>query len=200
MYLSEYLSEKVVQNLLNGQYITEEHSSVYRYCIDYVLELVIFFLVLEVISIFLGNVCIGTIFFLIVVPLRSVCGGIHAPSKWLCTFCSYLCFFVTVFLFWFLQDMPDLFWKIMFILDNLFLYFIPSITHKHRCFSQMQKRKRKRFRFVFLTIVIVLFIVSSIFQIGFCYQMTALCVTIVVINMLISILVTYFKGGYSFDF
>lgn len=200
MFAAEYISEKIVQYLLTRQYITEEHSSVYTYCIDYVLELAIFFMVLETISIFLGNVCIGAIFFLTVVPLRSVCGGIHAPSRWLCTFFSYLCFFVTVFLLWYLQDMPDPFWKVMFIIDNLFLYLVPSVTHQNRCFSQMQKRKQKKFRFAFLSIEILFFIVSSIFQIKFCYEMITLCVTIVVINMLLSIAVTYFKGGYSFDF
>ncbi len=200
MFLVEYISEKIVRYLLNGSYIPEKLSSVYKYCIDYVLELVTFFLALEVISIFLGNVCIGAIFFLIVVPLRSVCGGIHAPSRWLCTFCSYLCFFVTVFLLWYLQDMPNPFWKILFIIDNLFLYLVPSVTHQNRCFDQMQKRKQKRLRFIFLTIEILFFIVSSILQIKFYYEMITLCVTIVVINMLLSIAVTYFKGGYSFDF
>lgn len=170
MFAAEYISEKMVQYLLKRQYITEEHSSVYTYCIDYVLELAIFFMVLETISIFLGNVCIGAIFFL------------------------------TVFLLWYLQDMPDPFWKIIFIIDNLFLYLAPSVTHQNRCFSQMQKKKQKRFRFVFLTIELLFFIVSSIFQIKFCYEMIALCVTIVVINMLLSIAVTYVKGGYSFDF
>ena len=97
MFSSNALSKHITKKLSQRNIIDTQHCPIYEYCISYLLELIIFFFTLEIISIVLGRPMEGILFFLIVVPLRSLCGGFHATSRGKCTILSYSCYLVAHF-------------------------------------------------------------------------------------------------------
>ncbi len=86
---SKYLGRYLAHYLVKNKFISEEEYSIYQYCIDYIIEMGIFFFILEAISILLGSPLYGILFFSIITPLRSICGGVHASSKLVCTLLSF---------------------------------------------------------------------------------------------------------------
>lgn len=200
MMFSKYLSRYLAHYLVKNKFIGEEEYSIYQYCIDYIIEMGIFFLILENISILLGSPLYGILFFSIITPLRSICGGVHASSKLACTLLSYFSFFFTYFLLMYLDRMPVIYWVILFVFDILFLFLAPTIVHNNRSFHIKQKRRHKQFRYVLNTILLLVFIISVLMNQTFLYHIVTLCVSIVVISMISAILISSFRGGYSYDF
>lgn len=174
MFSSNALSKHITKKLSQRNIIDTQHCPIYEYCISYLLELIIFFFTLEIISIVLGRPMEGILFFLIVVPLRSLCGGFHATSRGKCT--------------------------ILFTLTVLFLLFAPSVIHKNRHFNSEQKKKNKHFRYLFLLLTCLIFAITYYSQQIYYFHMTVICVNIVVANMLIAMIISNVKGGYSYDF
>ncbi len=50
MMFSKYLSRYLAHYLVKNKFISEEEYSIYQYCIDYIIEMGIFFFILETIS------------------------------------------------------------------------------------------------------------------------------------------------------
>lgn len=200
MFSSNALSKHITKKLSQRNIIDTQHCPIYEYCISYLLELIIFFFTLEIISIVLGRPMEGILFFLIVVPLRSLCGGFHATSRGKCTILSYSCYLVAHFVSQMLINTETLYWVILFTLTVLFLLFAPSVIHKNRHFNSEQKKKNKHFRYLFLLLTCLIFAITYYSQQIYYFHMTVICVSIVVANMLIAMIISNVKGGYSYDF
>lgn len=93
MILSNNLSKLLATFLLKNDYIDSEQLPIYVYCLNYILEQLFFFIVIEVLSCILGLPVLGILFFSTIVPLRSFCGGFHASARGWCIFLSYGCHF-----------------------------------------------------------------------------------------------------------
>lgn len=95
MYLTHLLCNYIVNLLQKNNFIKETQVECYLYCYDYLLCNLSYSIVITLISIFLFNTPLfGIIFQLTLFPLRSTCGGLHAPNRQLCTICSILVFFL----------------------------------------------------------------------------------------------------------
>ena len=93
MYLSYKLAAFLTRCMVRNGSIEDNQYDAYLYCLDYLLELVVYFVTTFLFGLLLGYPLFGILYTLILFSLKSCCGGIHAPSRLLCTLFSYLCFF-----------------------------------------------------------------------------------------------------------
>lgn len=200
MLISDFLSSCLVHLLIRNHTIEKDQSEIYKYSFHYIFELVIFFLVLQTVSIFLSVPAFAPLFFAIVMPFRSVCGGFHASTRLRCTLLSYGCFFMTYILYLLTRALPDLYWLIFFYIVTGTLYVFPAITHKNRNFSPEQKKRHRNLRHVLCVIWSALFCMAYLLHLNLSFHLMTICVTIVLVNLLTAVLVTQRKGGYSIDF
>lgn len=92
MYLSYKLAAFLTRCMVRNGSIEDNQYDAYLYCLDYLLELVVYFVTTFLFGLLLGYPLFGILYTLILFSLKSCCGGIHAPSRLLCTLFSYLCF------------------------------------------------------------------------------------------------------------
>lgn len=84
----EKLVEKLIAQQLNAEMLTKETISVYRYGYTLMVEMSINMLIALIIGYFFHELPIVIFFLLIFIPLRSYCGGYHAPKAWMCIILS----------------------------------------------------------------------------------------------------------------
>lgn len=200
MFLSNALSKQITKKLFQNNLIPTQEYAIYEYCISYLLELIIFFFTLETISIILKRPMEGILFFLIVIPLRSLCGGFHASSRGKCTILSYSCYLSTHYFSEILSDTKTFYWVILFIFTILFLLFSPSVIHKTRQFHNRQKKKNRYLRCLFLLLICILFALTYYMRQIYYFHTTVICVIIVAVNMFVAMIISNIKGEYSYDF
>ena len=199
MILSNNLSKLLATFLLKNDYIDSEQLPIYVYCLNYILEQLFFFIVIEVLSCILGLPVLGILFFSTIVPLRSFCGGFHASARGWCIFLSYGCFFLTYFLCNIMDNLPVFFWIIFFFICLMLLYFLPIVIHKNRHFTREQMDKMLKYKRISCILSYFLFAIFFVLDINKCYHILTICVSIILSSVAIALLMARQKGGYFFD-
>lgn len=200
MLISNFLSSSLVQVLVRNDTIEKNVSEIYQYSFNYIFELIFFFLTLQTASIFLSVPVFAPLFFTVIMPFRSVCGGFHASTRLRCALLSYGCFIMTYIIYLLTWSLPDLCWLIFFSVVIGTIYVFPAVTHKNRNFSHRQKRRLQKLRHVLCVIWSVLFCMAYLLKLNLYFHLMTICVTIVLLNLLIASLATRRTGGYSIDF
>lgn len=200
MFISNFLSSRLVQVLVRNHIIEKNVSEIYKYSFNYIFEFISFFLALQMVSIFLSVPAFAPLFFAIFMPFRSVCGGFHASTRLRCALLSYGCFIMTYIIYLLTRAWPDRFWLISFFLVIGTLYVFPAVTHKNRNFSGEHKKRHHKLRHILCVIWSFLFCMVYLLNLKFYFHLLTICVTIVLVNLLTAVLVTWRKGGYSIDF
>ena len=79
------MMKRAVITGINGQdgsylaeLLLEKEYEVYCYCLDYMIQLLLFCVVIEMLGIIGKELVFSSLFLLILIPMRSICGGIHA--------------------------------------------------------------------------------------------------------------------------
>ena len=199
MLISDYLSSYLVHVLIRNHTIEKNVSEIYQYCFNYIFELLFCYLALRIASIFLSIPVFAPLFFAVIMPFRSVCGGFHASTRWRCALLSYGCFIVSYIVYMLTQSLPNLYWLISFYTIIGILYVFPAVTHKNRNFSHSQKRRQHILRHVLCIIWSFLFSMAYLRNLSLYFHLMTICVTIVLVNLLIAVMITRRTGGYSID-
>lgn len=139
MYLSYKLAAFLTRCMVRNGSIEDNQYDAYLYCLDYLLELVVYFVTTFLFGLLLGYPLFGILYTLILFSLKSCCGGIHAPSRLLCTLFSYLCFFAAFGLFSLRHQIPDTAWFFITLACCLVIFFIKDSVSVTRKFTKEQK-------------------------------------------------------------
>lgn len=94
----EKLVELLIIQQLNAGMITKENISVYRYGYTLMIEMSINVLIAFILGYLFHELSVVGFFLFMFIPLRSYCGGFHAPKAWICVILSNT-FIVGVILF-----------------------------------------------------------------------------------------------------
>lgn len=84
----EKLVELLIVKQLNAGMITNENISVYRYGYTLMFETSINVIIAFILGYFFQELLVVSFFLIIFIPLRSYCGGYHAPKAWMCVLLS----------------------------------------------------------------------------------------------------------------
>lgn len=195
-----YISNQLTRFLYQNNYIHEKEREIYRYCLNYFFSLLFYFINIQIISILFQHPSCAIIFFLIVIPMRGVCGGYHAPTQKKCSFLSYGAFLLSLFLLPITQKIPTICWIIFFTMSIAIILRLPGITHENRNFSMEQKRKQHFGKQVICTLLSVFFLLTLCLHLKHYFHFITICVMIVLVNLFFARICSYRKGGYSIDF
>lgn len=189
MILSNAISKKLAKNLYLSGDIKESEYDAYRYCIDYFVELSLYFVITFFIGVLLGYPLLGLLNCIIIIPIRSVCGGYHASSRLRCTIMSYGYFFIIYFILQHYTYINEKIWCIIFLACALTIFFSPS-TISINYFSGRQKARQVLLRRFFPVILCISYLVTFSFEMDYVYPVIVICTLFAVLNMLIGIFTT----------
>jgi membrane protein len=173
----------------NGS-IEDNQYDAYLYCLDYLLELVVYFVTTFLFGLLLGYPLFGILYTLVLFSLKSCCGGIHAPSRLLCTLFSYLCFFAAFGLFSLRHQIPDTAWFFITLACCLVIFFIKDSVSVTREFTKEQKKHQAWHRRLASCICLAIFALSWWFGLDTIYPAVAVCVFIAVFSWLMGLFTT----------
>ena len=104
---SKKISTYLVNTAAKSDSEVASRKEIYIYCLDFLVEQLIFLVSLLFIGCFLHDIPFCLLFFAVFLTYRSTGGGFHANSVWLCTLLSYTTFFSV----WALIQSPFALWK-----------------------------------------------------------------------------------------
>lgn len=188
MLVSTLVSAKIANNLNKMELIEEKEIEIYAYCLDYLLENIIFSSTLILIGIFFHAFPIS-ILFLFIFILRSFTGGYHAPTQKLCTLLSYSCFMLTIFIVKLLEHIHliSLYSLIvLYILSSICIFLFAPVEHKNKQFSESMRQSLRQKSRLYLSIITIANCIFFCFNLKLYYTTTTICVMIIAINLLVA--------------
>lgn len=187
MYISHKLAKKITSFLLKNNSIMQEDYSACLYCIDYIIEIVLFFLSTLLISLLFRMPLLCLIYSIILIALRSTCGGYHAKTRIACSILSFSFFFLA-----FVLTRLYIYSSTYIMLSNMFLCFVIIFSQRRthstsRVFSPTQHRKQLLLRRFFSLLLLLSFMIVYVLEFYSIAAMIVSCTNIAVANMMMRI-------------
>jgi len=122
MIISNLIATNITTNLVSTGEISEADSDAYRYCIDYMLELMVYFTITSLLGLSFGYPLLGLLNFIIMIPIRSVCGGFHASSRTKCAILSYGYYLLMILGLHNYSYINDKIWSLIIIIGAIIIH------------------------------------------------------------------------------
>lgn len=186
MIISNLIATNITAQLVSTGDISEADSAAYKYCIDYILELMVYFTITSLLGLSCGYPLLGLLNFIIMVPVRSVCGGFHASSRVKCAILSYGYYILMILGLHYCTYINDKIWSSIIISSALIIHCKKeTISVNH--FTNRQKIKHTILK------KIISIILSGAYLITYSMHMNEIYITISMCTFfsIISILIPY---------
>lgn len=187
MFITESLTQKIVKNGLKEEYAGKKE--IYSYCINYLLEQLIFIVIVLLFGILTNKILFYTIFYFLFVGFRFTSGGYHAPNQLICTFLSYSTIIVTILLVNTLPDFPPYIWFFLSSTFSLIIARLSPIDNPKKRLDISQREALQQKIWVFINII-------TLMQLFFCYTNQSEYYKLITVSCFISIL-SIFGGIYT---
>lgn len=185
--LSERLSQRLAQWLLKKQSIQEKEYGVYCYCFDYMIQLLLFCVAIEVLGVIGKEPLFSSLFLLILIPMRSICGGIHAKTRGTCTVLSYSCFIAAYILYRFLKGKFAGIWYLLIVTVVLcFIIVFPVTIHQNKSICEKQLKKLQKRKYGMCGLLYIVTLGSYFWNKISCLESVAICISIVFCSLLLT--------------
>lgn len=90
MIISDRIGRKISELMLSEGVIKETETDIYSYCYSYLLDKLIYTAYIIIVAIVLRQPFSIIVFFSVLLPLRTICGGVHADTQLKCSIFSFL--------------------------------------------------------------------------------------------------------------
>ncbi len=180
----ELLSEILTKYIFDKGIIIQEDKEIYKYGFLCFLEISLSTITCILISVLFHMLWECCFFFIVFIPLRSYCGGLHFSKYIYCYIASVSLLICILFLSKCLFISPNIL-LIFSLLSSVLLFFQVPITHPNRQLSKVEysilKRKSHIVLILFSTLSVVLYLIDikvyfSIISLIFCFmEICALC-------------------------
>ncbi|MBR6095220.1 MAG: accessory gene regulator B family protein [Lachnospiraceae bacterium] len=172
--------------LSNHITINEKERDIYEYCIRIVLKRSLFLVILMLFGIITGQIGITLLYIVSFMPLRSYCGGAHAPTPALCYLLSYgISIAVLSLIPLFTSTCPPPLILILFLFFCIPIIILSPVDTENKRISPQNKRVLKTKSILLIVCDAILFIVFSFLRIKIYCMTLSICVMICSINVLI---------------
>ena len=104
---SYFVSEHLTHFLRDREIITAEYNSAYIYCFEFIFSNLFFICGILLCGILFTKPVFSVVFLLTLLPMRSFCGGVHAPNRLLCSVLSYLTYFISYILYLWMEGISS---------------------------------------------------------------------------------------------
>ena len=188
MILTKKISDKFAKSLVETGQIDKEFEESYSYCIDFVLDLIIYNLSLLIIGAIFHNFITALVYIISIVPLKMVAGGAHANTRGMCSIISYASFGLTILLSCLINP-NTVFLIVSFFVSVPLVILLSPVEHENKRFDAAGKKKLKRLSLIFSLIITVLFLLLLKFSLyKYCFTIS-ICVMTVLVNQLIGLVI-----------
>ncbi len=150
----------IVERQLEAHSITEEDVPIYRYGYTLLLEVLLNIICSIVIGCVIGDFLLMGFLLLMIIPLRSFCGGWHAAKIWQCTILSNLALiFIIVMAKFVLRHWSMTWMAVADVVMSLMIWYISPIDTRTKRLTADEKKVLKKKIFVILVIqILILFL------------------------------------------
>ena len=193
MIISQKISHYITDALCEADIVKKEEKDIYIYCFDYIIELLISFIIIMLSGIFTKQISVSVIFLLTAFSIRSFGGGIHASTPAVCSIISFLIFYAVLFAAKPLSGIMSLGWCIVQIVSiDVILLFAPVDTPQ-RPMKPEKKKKLKKRSIAVCIILAASFTLFYKYKLQLYYGTLAICSFIFSISIFIGYIVNKFN-------
>ena len=89
MIISDRIGSGIASAMADADVIPEDRTAIYAYCYPYLLDKLIYILYIALLCILIRNPLSAVIILSVLLPLRSISGGVHADSQIVCSILSF---------------------------------------------------------------------------------------------------------------
>lgn len=159
MIVTKKLSSGLTSAMIKSNVITHNEKELYTYCFDYIFELVFSILSFLFIGLLFDRFIFSCIFLLVIFPLRTFGGGIHAPTSLSCTIISYLIYVIALIIGPILAPMYSIQWTILLFLEILIIVIFAPVDTPNKRLRKEQRTKLKTFCTISLIVIALIYFV-----------------------------------------
>lgn len=144
MKISNTAAKHITDFFINSGTISNDDRASYIYCFEYAIDTIIFPLTILLSGLIFNRFISALLFAVIIIPLKMSAGGAHASTRIMCSILSYSLYFVTLFCYQLLGNIPLTLLNICYIICCvLIMYLSPVEPQKQqtclRCKAQIKK-------------------------------------------------------------
>ncbi len=200
MVVSDYLSKKLTEQIIQYNFIPEEQKASYEYCFDFVFDLFFYNSSLFLIGLAFDKAFLSILYIITLSPLKMLAGGYHATSRLRCSFLSYSIFMMVLFLSdKILSFISTPFLLVGYIIMNtLVIAFSPVAPPQHH-FNNVEKKKLRTLCLFYSILLLFLYIILLLKTQTIYYTCMTLCIMIILISQVIGHIQYTKKGVENYD-
>lgn len=176
MIISDRLGNRISAYMADANIIPKDKTAHYAYCYSFLLDKVFFSFYIIAITVLLKHPDAAIILFSVLIPLRCLCGGIHADSQLVCSIISFIlpvCIVITAYL---PLNFPRFIELIVFVLSLVTTILVSPVDSLKNPMRDSKKRKLKRTLLIYSPLLILIFLILFCSHNANQCNMIALCV------------------------
>ena len=159
MKISNTAATHITDFFINSGTISNDDRASYIYCFEYAIDTIIFPLTILLSGLIFNRFISALLFAVIIIPLKMSAGGAHASTRIMCSILSYSLYFVTLFCYQLLGNIPltllnicyitagQSWWRTSFSLRGCFRFWCDERPQTRRRFSSASTFGREVFLF-----------------------------------------------------
>ncbi len=190
MLLSHLFCDFITSFLVDHDFITANERENYQYCFEYLFGTIFYIIGITLLSIVFRQFPFSVTFFLIFLPLRSLCGGYHAKKRIVCSLLSFLIYLGTNMLYIHISTYNSILWSILYILSFLFLWHNSSVTTSKDLSLQSINKLLHIKKYYLLLNLILFFAIPFLLNLKY-YKMVTVCMILCAVNALVGQILVY---------
>lgn len=188
--MSEYLSEKIVDKMINNDVIDVQQRDEYLYTVQLLIEKCIVYVIVGFFAVLVGKIIETLLFLLVFLTIRKYSGGYHCKTEIGCVISSLILVVVVILIEGPFLQVHRIAANVFFALSVCIMLVIGPVNHPNMNWSEYEYDRSKRVTAIMVLIWTALIICSEL--IGLSFEMTIYC-RIGVVNAVILILLAKIK-------
>ena len=183
MKISNAAATHITDFFINSGTISNDDRASYIYCFEYAIDTIIFPLTILLSGFIFNRFIFALLFAVVIIPLKMSAGGAHASTRIMCSILSYSLYFVTLFCYQLLGNIPLTLLNICYIICCVLIMYLSPVDHKNNRLASDAKHRLKKFCIIYIiSTVYTAFVYNDMPEF---YLMINACIFIIAINQII---------------
>jgi len=182
-----HIYSKLINYLVKNEVIQEEETIYYDFIFRKIISDFVYSCSCLLIGLFF-NLFFESLLYLLVLTIKKVSGGTHAPTKLSCTFISYSHFLLTLYLSCHLPAAISV-QTFLCIFSAIIIGILAPVDHKNKRLSSIEKKTFKKICLISSAIIIILFFTFSFIKQYTLSNIVFLCLITVMLDLVIGSLI-----------
>lgn len=185
MKISNTAATHITDFFINSGTISNDDRVSYIYCFEYAIDTIIFPLTILLSGLIFNRFISALLFAVIIIPLKMSAGGAHASTRIMCSILSYSLYFVTLFCYQLLGNIPLTLLNICYIICCVLIMYLSPVDHKNNRLVSDAKHRLKKFCIIYIILISTVYTAFIYNDMPEFYLMINACIFIIAINQII---------------